>query len=148
MIVPDTNLLVCATYRESPHHAKAWKWLETTLNGDEPVGLPWASVCGFLRISTNHRIMPSPWSIHDAMRTVDEWFARRNVVAIEAGERHWEIFRALIAEAGRGGNLTTDAHLAALCNERGATLHSADGDFSRFRGLRWENPIAHSSSAS
>lgn len=39
-------------------------------------------------------------------------------------------------------NLTTDAHLAATCIERGATLHSADNDFARFRTLRWVNPLS------
>ncbi|MGH8488528.1 MAG: PIN domain-containing protein [Gammaproteobacteria bacterium] len=40
--------------------------------------------------------------------------------------------------AGTGGNLTTDAHLAALAIEHGATLGSFDGDFERFSGLAFE----------
>jgi hypothetical protein len=48
----------------------------------------------------------------------------------------------MLDAAGRGANLTTDAHLAALCIERGATLHSADNDFARFRRLDWVNPLA------
>lgn len=39
-------------------------------------------------------------------------------------------------------NLTTDAHLAALAIEHGATLVSADRDFGRFPHLRWHNPLA------
>jgi hypothetical protein len=38
-------------------------------------------------------------------------------------------------------NLVPDAHLAALAVEHGLTLCSTDGDFARFRGLRWLNPI-------
>jgi len=40
------------------------------------------------------------------------------------------------------GNLVPDAHLAALAIEHGLTLCSADGDFARFPGVRWENPLA------
>jgi hypothetical protein len=42
---------------------------------------------------------------------------------------------------GTGGNLTTDAHLAALALEHGAELCSCDGDCARFPGLRWINPL-------
>ena len=38
--------------------------------------------------------------------------------------------------------LVPDAHLAALAVEHGLTLCSTDGDFARFPGLRWENPLA------
>lgn len=38
--------------------------------------------------------------------------------------------------------LVSDAHLAALAMEHGLTLCSTDGDFARFPGLRWENPLA------
>ncbi len=34
-----------------------------------------------------------------------------------------------------------DAHLAALAVEHGALLCTTDRDFSRFPGLRWENPL-------
>jgi predicted nucleic acid-binding protein len=43
--------------------------------------------------------------------------------------------------AGTGGNLTSDAHLAALAIEHGAELCSSDTDFARFRGLKWRNPL-------
>lgn len=43
---------------------------------------------------------------------------------------------------GAAGNLTTDAHLAALALEHGAELCSLDPDFSRFPGLRWLDPLA------
>ena len=42
------------------------------------------------------------------------------------------------------GNLTTDAHLAALAIGRGATLVSCDNDFARFGDLRLENPLSPS----
>jgi hypothetical protein len=42
---------------------------------------------------------------------------------------------------GAGGNLASDAHLAALAIEHGAVLCSSDADFARFPRLEWRNPI-------
>jgi predicted nucleic acid-binding protein len=39
------------------------------------------------------------------------------------------------------GNLVSDAHLAALAVEHNCVLQSTDADFSRFRGLKWKNPL-------
>ena len=142
MIVPDVNLLIYAVHRESPLHARAARWLEGLLTGDEPVGLAWAAALGFVRITTNARLFPSPLPVDTALALVDAWLARRVVTTVHPGPGHWPILRALLAESGAGGNLTSDAHLAALCVERGATLHTADADFGRFRGLRWVNPLA------
>jgi predicted nucleic acid-binding protein len=49
----------------------------------------------------------------------------------------------LIALPGIDANLVHDAHLAALAIEHGLTLCSTDGDFARFPGLRWINPLTH-----
>ena len=47
----------------------------------------------------------------------------------------------LLRNLGGGSNLIPDAHLAALAMEHGLTLCSSDGDFARFQGLRWMNPL-------
>lgn len=141
MIVPDLNLLLYAVHEASPRHAVARAWWEALLNGDEPVGLPWTIVLGFVRLTTNSRVFQNPLPVEEALATVDAWYARRVVTTVEPAGRHWAILRALIEESGAAGNLTSDAHLAALCIERGATLHTADADFGRFRGLRWVNPL-------
>lgn len=142
MIVPDVNLLVYAVHQESPHHLAAKAWLDRVLNGDEPVGFAWTVIIGFVRVATNPRVVSgTPIPIDRAVAIVELWLSRHVVSVIEPGARHWPTLRQLLTEARRGGNLTTDAHLAALCIERGATLCSADGDFQRFRGLRYENPL-------
>jgi predicted nucleic acid-binding protein len=43
--------------------------------------------------------------------------------------------------AGRGGDLTSDAHVAALALEHGGTVYSQDADFARFPGVRWIDPL-------
>ncbi len=63
-------------------------------------------------------------------------------VSVLRRERHAEILFGLLEGVGTGGNLTTDAHLAALAIEHQAELHSTDVDFHRFSGLRWKNPVA------
>jgi predicted nucleic acid-binding protein len=52
-----------------------------------------------------------------------------------------ELLGEFLALPGVHGNLVPDAHLAALAVEHGLTLCSTDGDFARFRRLRWLNPI-------
>ena len=141
MIVPDVNLLVYTLNRDSPQCTRARDWWRTLLNGDEPVGLTWVTVMGVVRISTNPRIFRSPLALVDVLENVDDWFAQPVVSVLEPGARHWAVMRTLLAEAGRGSNLTTDAHLAALCIERGATGHDIDRDFARFCGLRHQNPF-------
>lgn len=144
MIVPDVNLLVYAVHQESAQHTAAKQWLDELLNGDEPVGFAWTVITGFIRVATNPRVVTGqPMTLGRAIDLMELWLSRPMVSTIEPGPQHWRILRELLHAAGRGGNLTTDAHLAALCVERGATLHSADGDFQRFRGLRYENPLLH-----
>ncbi len=111
------------------------------MESGEIVGLPWVALCGFLRVSTNPRVFRSPLAVERAVAIVDAWLAVSGVVPIDAGPDHWRILARLLRELGTGGNLSTDAHIAAMAIERGATLFSCDSDFVRFPGLRWINPL-------
>lgn len=73
---------------------------------------------------------------------VESWLDAPTAWTPTATERHRETLATLIALTGTGANLVHDAHLAALALEHGLTLCSADADFARFPGLRWENPLA------
>lgn len=138
----DLNLLIYAVNRDSPRHRQAKAWLEEVLSGNEPVALPWNVILGFVRITTNSRILPGALSVEGAVSIVDSWLAQPVVKLISPGSEHWRILRALLITAGTAGNLTTDAHLAALAIEHGAELCSTDTDFARFAKLRWANPLA------
>lgn len=142
MIVPDINLLIHAYNSESPVHAAAREWWEDLLNGARPVGLAWVVILGFVRIATHRQILAQPLPVGAACGRVRGWLARPYVSLLHPGERHAEILFGLLDDLGTGGNLTTDAHLAALAIEHQAELHSTDSDFRRFAGLRWENPVA------
>jgi toxin-antitoxin system PIN domain toxin len=111
VIIPDVNLLLYAVDADNLHHDAVAPWWHATLDGREAVGV------------------------------VEGWLRRPHVTPVEPTHRHLGIVRGLLAECGGGGNLVTDAHLAALAIEHGATLHSADHDFARFRGLTWRSPL-------
>jgi hypothetical protein len=63
------------------------------------------------------------------------------VAFVHPGHRHAAIFFHLLRQLGTAGNLTTDAHLAAIAIEHQAEIHSTDADFARFPGLKWRNPL-------
>ena len=139
----DVNLLVYAVNQHSPLHQRAKVWLERTLSGAEQVAFPWVVILGFLRVST----LPGAFdrralTVAHATKVVDAWLNHPNVLTLSPGERHWAVLSALLSEAGTAGNLTSDAHLAALAIEHEAELCSSDSDFARFPGLRWTNPLA------
>ena len=141
MIIPDINLLVHAHNSQSQQHAPARSWWEGLMNGTGTVGLPWIVILGFIRISTNRRILDNPLDVAGACRRVRSWLDRPQTILIDAGARHADIFFTMLESLGTAGNLTTDAHLAALTIEHQAELHSADADMARFPGLKWLNPL-------
>lgn len=75
------------------------------------------------------------------MDLVEGWLQHPLVTVVHPGPNHWSILRQLLEQAGTAGNLTPDAHLAALAIEHNCTLYSADSDFGRFPGLRFRNPL-------
>ena len=141
MKIVDTNLLIYAYVPALREHAAAKRWLEETLTADESVGLAWVSVLGFIRVVTNPRIFRVPLLLDRAVAVVDEWFQQQSVEVVLPTPRHWSTFRDMLTAGQAGGALATDAHLAALTIEHGATLYTTDRDFSRFPGLRVLNPL-------
>jgi toxin-antitoxin system PIN domain toxin len=141
MIVPDVNLLVYAYDSHSPYHKKAVVWWEDCLAGRETVGIPWLVALGFVRIWTSPRTVPNPMTVHEACENVESWMERPMVRLLSPGPRHADLVFGFLRTEGRGGNLTADAHIAALALENNATVHTADTDFLRFRGVKWVNPL-------
>jgi toxin-antitoxin system PIN domain toxin len=142
VIVPDINLLIHAYNTDAPVHRAARAWWEGLLNGTRPVGLAWAAVLGFIRITTHRQVLANPLPVTTACAHARAWLAQPYVVMLDPGPRHAEIVFGLLESLGTAANLTTDAHLAALAIEYQAELHSTDADFARFSGLRWMNPLA------
>jgi hypothetical protein len=72
---------------------------------------------------------------------VRTWLEQPHVKIIHPSDQHFDLLADLIKRVGTAGNLTTDAHLAALAIERGLILQTTDADFARFAGLKWNNPL-------
>jgi toxin-antitoxin system PIN domain toxin len=142
VILPDVNLLLYAVDEAAPRHRRARAWMEEVLSGTEEVGFAWAVVLGFVRISTNPSVFEDSLEAADAFGYAEEWLARPVSLTLHPGSGHVELMRELLQPLGVAGNLTSDAHLAALAIEHGAELCSSDTDFSRFEGLRWRDPIS------
>lgn len=144
MILLDANLLIYAIDSDSPHHARARRWLEKTLSTDTRVGLPWIVVLAFVRITTRTGILRKPLTIEKAVVFIDEWLGQPYVSLVDPGEEHWPVLRNLLLGSGAAGNLTSDAHLAALAIENGCAIASTDNDFRRFTGIKLVNPLLNS----
>jgi toxin-antitoxin system PIN domain toxin len=139
--LPDLNLLIYAIDEEAPRHAKARAWLEEVLSGTEAVAFAWAVLLGFVRISTNPAVLANPLSAEEALDYVEGWLEQPVADVVHPAPDHASLLRELLEPTGTAGNLTSDAHLAALAIEHGAELCSCDTDFARFTGLRLVNPL-------
>jgi uncharacterized protein len=142
LILPDVNVLVHAYNPDFPGHKAAKAWWEDALNGEhEGIGLAWAAILGFIRITTNRSILTRPLTVVQATGIVRTWLQQEPVRLVVPGEHHAEILFGLLEKSGVAANLTTDAHIAALALEYRARVASTDTDFARFPGLKWFNPL-------
>lgn len=141
MILVDANLLLYAEDSLSEPHTAARTWWDSQLSGSDPVGLCWPVVNAFIRIGTNTRLHQRPLTLKEATERVQSWFEQSCVRIVQPTDLHWTLFQKMLRGGNAVGNLVSDAHLAALAVEHNCVLHSTDADFSRFRGLKWKNPI-------
>lgn len=142
MIVPDANLLIYAMNSDSDHHAAAWSWWESVQRGQERIGLTWQVMLAYIRIMTHPRLLPTPLTIDQAFADVRSWMESPITDVLLPGREHLHVMEHLLAEAELGGDMSSDAHLAALALENGGIVYSADQDFARFAAVRWVNPLA------
>lgn len=141
VLLIDVNLLVYAHLKLSPFHPRAHAWLDEQLRSPQRIAMPWLSLLGFLRVSTNPRALIRAESVSGALKQLEEWLAHDRVWVPQPTERHHEILAELLIPLDAGGNTVPDAHLAALAIEYGLTLCSNDRGFARFPKLRWINPL-------
>lgn len=145
MLLVDTNVLLNAVNRSAPGHEESRLWLDSALDGRAPVGFAWVTLLGFLRISTRRGVFGEPLTVDQALGLMHEWLDRPAAHVLQPTQRHREILGRMLEEVGTAGDLTTDAHLAALATEHRATVVTYDSDFSRFP-VRTERPQARETS--
>jgi len=136
MRTPDVNVLLHAVNADSPQHGVARGWIEASFAHAQGIGFAWPALLGFLRLATRRGIFVKPLAIDDALGVVDAWLQHPAAKVIVPTERHAALLASLLLGAQRGGNLVSDAHLAALAIEHRAELGTFDRDFENFPGLR------------
>lgn len=142
MILVDANLLLYAANRSAPEHEPARAWLDEQLSGTTRVGLPWPSLLAFVRLATNPLVVRQPVTPVTAWKQAAAWLSSEAAWIPVPTERHGSLAAEYFHEPWMTSRLVPDAHLAALAVEHGLTLCSTDGDFARFPGLTWHNPLA------
>jgi len=142
VILVDANLLVYAHNADAVEHSIARAWLEHQFSQPSRVGLPWPSLLAFVRLACNPAVVPAALRPAIAWQYVEEWLALDNVWIPGPGPGHAAVLAGFFGLAQMTGRLVPDAHLAALAVEHGLTLCSPDGDFAKFPGLKWLNPLA------
>lgn len=140
MKLVDANVLLYAVNSDANHHDVSRSWLDRSLSGDATIAFSWIALLAFIRLSTKVGLFPAPLTTDGAFDRVDAWLSAAPAVVVEPEAGHQRRLRELLSAAGTGGNLTSDAHLAALAIERRCTVVSFDADFARFPGVEWERP--------
>ena len=141
MRLPDANLLIYALDSTSPRHDRARAWVDAALSGTEPDGFAWLVLLAVLRLTTSAAVFAHPLQAEEALDIIEGWLAQPCAAVVHPTRRHTAVLRTLLAPLGTGGNLTGDAHLAALGIEHQGVVCSCDADFSRFPGLDWVDPL-------
>lgn len=141
MIVPDAKLVIYAYDRTAAQHDPAKTWWERTLSGNTPVGIPWVVVLAFIRLMTHPTLSENPMTVSRARTAVNAWLQLDTVQLLSPTPRTFSLLLELLEQAGTGGNLTTDAMIAALASEHGGVVYSNDRDFDRFPNTVWRNPL-------
>ena len=140
MIILDANILLYTWNEDSRHHGIIKEWLDESFRTHPTIGLPLVSQWAFLRISTNPRLFTAPLTVGQACGVL-KTLKHSGAIEVEAGKQHLEIFERLATSSQLVGSKLTDAVLAAIAIEHGASLASTDLDFGRFHGLKWINPL-------
>ncbi len=137
----DANILMYASFDVYPQHETTRLWLDERLNdAGVPLGIPWESLLAFVRLASNPRVRTPALRVAEAWAQVEFWLSTPCVWIPEPTKNHRNILDTLLRIPDMTSKLVADAHLATLAIEHGLTLVSADTDFKRFPGLRFENP--------
>ncbi|MDX2179297.1 MAG: TA system VapC family ribonuclease toxin [Bryobacteraceae bacterium] len=141
MILIDANLLIYSYDEASPFYREAASWLEAAFSTEPAVGMSWSAILAFVRFATNPKLR-RPVSFDAAFGVVERWIDQPETRILTPGPKHWSLLAGLIREGSAFGPLVTDAHIAALAIEHGATLCTHDRDFTRFSKLKLRYPLS------
>ena len=141
MIIPDTNLLLYAYNVESEFHPRASRWWQSILQGNEAVGIPAVVSVGFVRIATNPTFAGRRVTVSETLSLVESWFNYPHVAELTPATGHFVTLSTGAPIGPRWVEIASQTRTWPLAIENDAELHTNDNDFSRFPGLRWQNPL-------
>lgn len=142
MLLPDVNILVYAHRVDMEGHVACRDWLSGILESGEGITLPDLVAVGFLRIVSDPRVFRAPSTLEDARTVVEAIYASPGFYAANSGPKAVSRMLGIAPGAPSAGSTTTDAYIASIALEMGATLVTADRGFARYVGLSLFNPIA------
>jgi toxin-antitoxin system PIN domain toxin len=143
MVAVDTNVLVYAADRDSPHHTACRAWLERQRARPDAWYVTWNILYEFLRVTTHPRVMRRPWEVGAAWTFVSRLLASPGLAVLVATPRHTAVAEQVVGELPHlSGNLLHDAHTAVLMREHGVRrICTRDTDFTRFPFLEVVDPL-------
>lgn len=138
----DANVLVYASNRADPVHARALQLVQDLAAGPDLLYLFWPAVLGYLRIVTHPAILPRPLSPLDATANVESILTRSHVRSPGEEVGFWQLFRSTSRDRERG-NAIPDTHLVALMRQHGVRrIYSRDSALRRFTDIEVIDPFA------
>jgi uncharacterized protein len=142
MILPDADVLIYAFRKDFPQHAVCRRWLVGVVSGPARFGMSPLVLAAVVRITTNPRAFRVPSTLEEALGFCENLRGQPHCQIVDAGERHWPVFRRLCIECDIRGSHVTDAWFAALAIEWGCEWVTYHRDYARFPGLNWRVPTA------
>lgn len=143
MIAVDTNLLVYAHREDSDFHAQALHALCGLAGSGQRWTIPLPCLHEFIAITTHPRIYDPPTPLAIAFRSLEAWAETAHFQWIGEGVGYLEELKKIAMSGKVAGPMIHDARIAAICLNNGVrVLWTADRDFSRFPGLKTQNPLA------
>jgi toxin-antitoxin system PIN domain toxin len=141
VIVLDANVVFALFSAEHAHHQRATAWFDRVRSRGETFGAPCLVWHALVRLATNRKVFAPPASHGEVFAFIDTVRGQSGYRSVDPGSRHLQLFGQLCTGHQAVGNLVTDAAMAAIAIENGATLASFDRDFARFTPqLRWMIP--------
>lgn len=140
MKLVDANIPLHTVNEDAEQHLRTRRWLATALSGQDTVAFASVALLAFVRLVTRPGLFAAPLSPDAAMDRVEAWLSAGPAVVVEPTADHPRLVRELLRSAGTGGNLVTDAHLAALALKHRCVVVSYDRDLDRFPGVRRVEP--------
>jgi toxin-antitoxin system PIN domain toxin len=139
----DTNILLYAANRDCREYPAAHAFLEKVRRTPGQWFLTEGICYEFLRVSTHHRVFPSPLRSVEALAFLEAVIETPSFSVLSAGTRHWENLHQVVKNLHNpSGNLFFDIRTAALMKEHGVhVIYTADTDFLQFSALEVINPI-------